>query len=99
MNRRGFLSTLLGAAVLDPEKLLWVPGQKLISIPSVTVCQPQVVHAQTAHALTFEIRASSIQQRLKEIESIPNPVSCRSWFNGRDYCATLIALAPYQGDY
>lgn len=36
MNRRGFLS-FLGAAVasatLDPEKLLWEPGKKLISIP------------------------------------------------------------------
>jgi hypothetical protein len=37
MNRRGFLSTLAGAAAaltLDPEKLLWVPGKKTISIPS-----------------------------------------------------------------
>lgn len=33
MNRRGFLSSL-AAAVLDPEKLLWVPGKKMISIPS-----------------------------------------------------------------
>lgn len=35
MNRRGFLSTLLGGAAmaLDPERLLWVPGKKLISIP------------------------------------------------------------------
>lgn len=36
LNRRGFLS-LLGAAVsgavLDPERLLWVPGRKTISIP------------------------------------------------------------------
>jgi hypothetical protein len=37
MNRRGFLS-FLGAAVagatLDPERLLWKPGAKTISIPS-----------------------------------------------------------------
>jgi hypothetical protein len=36
LNRRGFLG-LLGAALvgatLDPERLLWVPGQKVISIP------------------------------------------------------------------
>lgn len=36
MNRRGFLG-LLGAAAagiaLDPERLLWTPGKKLISIP------------------------------------------------------------------
>ena len=37
MNRRGFLGALLGGAAalaLDPEKLLWRPGAKLISIPS-----------------------------------------------------------------
>jgi hypothetical protein len=36
MNRRGFFTALAGltaTAVLDPERLLWVPGQKLISIP------------------------------------------------------------------
>lgn len=36
VNRRGFLSTLLGVAgvmALDPERALWVPGKKLISIP------------------------------------------------------------------
>jgi hypothetical protein len=36
MNRRGFLSLLgIGAATaaVDPERLLWVPGRKLISIP------------------------------------------------------------------
>ena len=33
MHRRAFLSSLIAAAVLDPERLLWVPGKKLISIP------------------------------------------------------------------
>ncbi len=36
MNRRGFLSMLGGTAAamtLDPEKLHWRPGAKLISIP------------------------------------------------------------------
>ena len=32
MNRRGFLHALMGAAVLDPERALWVPGAKTISI-------------------------------------------------------------------
>ncbi len=40
LNRRGFLS-FLGAAVasatLDPERLLWVPGAKVYSLPSVRV--------------------------------------------------------------
>ena len=34
MNRRGFLASLIAGAVLDPERLLWVPGAKLISIPA-----------------------------------------------------------------
>jgi hypothetical protein len=36
MNRRGFfgsLAAILAGATLDPEKLLWVPRKKLISIP------------------------------------------------------------------
>jgi len=33
MNRRGFLSMLVGALAADPEKLIWEPGRKLISIP------------------------------------------------------------------
>lgn len=36
MNRRGFLGVFVAAvagATLDPEKLLWRPGAKLISIP------------------------------------------------------------------
>lgn len=32
LTRRGLLG-LLGAAALDPERLLWVPGSKLISVP------------------------------------------------------------------
>lgn len=37
MNRRGFLSALIAAgtaAAIDPERLLWTPGKKLVSIPS-----------------------------------------------------------------
>ena len=33
MNRRSFLSALAGAMVLDPERAIWRPGAKLISIP------------------------------------------------------------------
>lgn len=33
MNRRGFIGSLLATALLDPEKLLWVPGKKTIFIP------------------------------------------------------------------
>jgi hypothetical protein len=34
MQRRTFLASLIATAVLDPERLLWVPGRKTISIPS-----------------------------------------------------------------
>lgn len=41
MNRRDmlklFTSGVVGAMVLDPEKLLWVPGEKTIFLPSTTV--------------------------------------------------------------
>lgn len=40
MNRRGFLGALgaaIAGATLDPERELWVPGKKLISIPRVHV--------------------------------------------------------------
>lgn len=36
MNRRSFLQLFAAAAagaIADPEKLLWTPGKKLISIP------------------------------------------------------------------
>lgn len=36
MNRRAFLASLaaaIAAPAVDPEKLLWTPGAKLISIP------------------------------------------------------------------
>ena len=32
-TRRNFLGCLAAALVLDPERALWVPGKKLISIP------------------------------------------------------------------
>jgi hypothetical protein len=39
MNRRGFFGAIAGivaGATLDPERLLWRPGAKLISIPAPT---------------------------------------------------------------
>lgn len=32
-SRRGFLAALAAAVVLDPERMLWVPGAKKIFIP------------------------------------------------------------------
>ncbi len=33
MNRRGFLGAIIAGLAFDPERLLWVPGKKLISVP------------------------------------------------------------------
>ena len=33
MKRRGFLAALAASLTLDPERALWVPGAKLISVP------------------------------------------------------------------
>jgi len=33
IDRRGFLASIAAAFVCDPERLLWEPGKKLISIP------------------------------------------------------------------
>jgi hypothetical protein len=45
-SRRAFLGLLAGAA-LDPERLLWRPGAKLISIP------PARRHTPSAHYAVF----------------------------------------------
>ncbi len=33
MRRRTFLAALIAEAVIDPDRLLWVPGKKKIFIP------------------------------------------------------------------
>jgi hypothetical protein len=48
IGRRGFLGALLGAAVLDPERLLWVPGKRMISIPA-----PVIKTARFQYVLEF----------------------------------------------
>ncbi len=40
MDRRAFLSLLAGA-ILDPERLLWEPGRKSISIPKLRL-EPRI---------------------------------------------------------
>ncbi len=60
MNRRGFLGGLIGAAsamVLDPEKLLWVPGTKTIFIPKAIVAPPRIpigVHLQSGRIIFWD---------------------------------------------
>jgi hypothetical protein len=52
MDRRRFLATLAAAAagaVLDPERLLWVPGRKVI------VCFPGTITLTKATAATITL--------------------------------------------
>jgi hypothetical protein len=61
MNRRSFFSSLAGAAAalsLDPDRALWVPGRKLISIP-----KPAPVSSDAIYRLV-ESRIREAEKRL-----------------------------------
>jgi hypothetical protein len=56
VKRRAFLKTLAAAvagATLDPEKLLWIPGQKKIFLPAAT---------QFGRPLTIDMLQKAMQQ-------------------------------------
>lgn len=57
MNRRGFLAALAGAFVVDPERALWVPGKKLISIPKPSNVQSVSVYFYTVNGDSWCLRA------------------------------------------
>ena len=62
MNRRGFLGLLTGAGVaaFDPERLLWVPGRKLISIPAA----PRLVTDSEVIAIMLECMRPKLEKFL-----------------------------------
>lgn len=49
MNRRAFLSALAATFVIDPERALFVPGRKLISIPKPTPIRVSVASIVELH--------------------------------------------------
>jgi hypothetical protein len=55
MNRRSFLSSLLAAATLDPERLLWIPGERTIFVPrepiQIWLFSTSRVHARAASGM------------------------------------------------
>ena len=54
MNRRSFLASLAGALVVDPERALWKPGAKLISIPRpAVVTVREFYNLKTGDKVTF----------------------------------------------
>ena len=81
LNRRGFIGALTGVltgAVLDPEKLLWVPGEKHFSIPrprnrGVTVVRFDGIVAPGTAALApphgpFPLQPAGMERKLREAE-------------------------------
>lgn len=84
MNRRSFLSalaTIAGVAVADPEKLLWTPGKKLISIP-----QPLLV---------YRGRATEIIQEAFRLNGIVLPYQARGFKHALDTARTFGPIGPW----
>lgn len=62
MNRRSFVASLLAAAMLDPERLLWIPGKKTIFLPPASIS-----------GLVFCISGSYDGLHFYPLKSIPLP--------------------------
>lgn len=61
ISRRGFLASLAAAFVTDPERLLWVPGKTLISIPRPKLVTPMLDQINvTTRAFLFDPKLSDI---------------------------------------
>lgn len=79
MNRRGFLGALAGAiagATLDPERALWRPGAKLISIPPVA----PVSRVVTPEGIEICVRYVANENRLDLLYGLWHPntkITCR----------------------
>lgn len=63
-TRRGFLAALAASFVADPERLLWVPGAKMISIPKPYQAIPPF-NMQAFMALAMKAIADSIEQQIR----------------------------------
>ncbi len=81
MNRRGFLG-LLACAALDPERLLWIPGRKLISIPKPVLSARMSfawewlidddLNALTIFPLTFRLAEGHKQETVRMMAAARN---------------------------
>lgn len=60
MQRRSFLAALAGAFALDPERALYVPGKKLISIPRPRSAFLSIGDIVEIKGLPFRLRVASI---------------------------------------
>jgi hypothetical protein len=68
MNRRGFLG-FMGAAIagatLDPERLLWRPNTKLISIPRPALCSMLIKQRIAKEELSDEHIAALVEKIIR----------------------------------
>jgi len=74
IGRRGFLGALLGAAVLDPERLLWVPGKKMISIPA-----PAIKTARFQYVIDFVHYGPFVSQSITRTDWVQNVYGDSGW--------------------
>ncbi len=68
LTRRGFFGLLAAPVVamtLDPEKALWVPGKKLISIPKPAIFRPMTA-TQIIQAAFRQIGALDVGETLSK---------------------------------
>lgn len=66
MNRRGFIGAMLGAAVLDPEKLLFVPGRKVYSIPRTLTARELADCKRVMEGLVAHYYSEAFDRALKD---------------------------------
>jgi len=78
MTRRGLIGALLGAATMDPERLLWVPGKRVISIPKPVV-QKHVVYVQVPIRFSPIAGCMLIQNQINRINSNTVQISETWW--------------------
>lgn len=81
MERRHFLRSItagLAAAALDPEKLLWIPGQKTIFIPPPLrhITGTEILALQAAYRRDME----KVLAIIREICDANEGLVVRGWF-------------------
>jgi hypothetical protein len=69
VNRRAFLASLGAAFTLDPERALWTPGAKTISIPSRLVVarvawdrRLDLMEIQAAYTRSFDAWVETLER-------------------------------------
>ncbi len=73
IDRRGFLGALgafAAGAVLDPERLLWVPGRKTIFVPAKPIVQRLVFHRDAYALVMADLIGEAAQHLADEIDRI-----------------------------